>query len=277
MKRPGDEASEAIAAALRAYGFAEVRGITPVAGDFANQPHVVTTEVGRFFVKVLGPTHGSPLALARRHAYVDHLVAKGRRVPRLIGTRTGEPVARESGGAIEVQEYVKGQPLRAEDPDDAARAGEALARMHLSGADFVPPGAGPDSDPWGIDQDLERLRRREQQMQTYLPAPEVTQSVQELREGLTAAGGELTHADLPAGMVHGDVRPQHFLRDAVGEVWVTGLDRCRRAPLLVDVSALAHAFGDSAVTAYERLRTLTDPERRLAPTAIRLISIHSRI
>ncbi|MBM3473436.1 MAG: hypothetical protein FJX75_09225 [Armatimonadetes bacterium] len=196
---------------------------------------------------------------AVRHAFVEHLISRGLRVRGSVRTE------------------VDGWPLRTEDPEDAALAGETLARLHLAAADFAPPGAGAERDPWGIEHDLERLRRREQQMQTYLPAPEVTESVRELGEALAEAAGELRHADLPAGMVHGDVRPENLLRDAKGEAWVTGLNECRWAPLLVDVAALAHAFGQQALAAYERCRPLTETERRLAPTAVRLISIRSRI
>jgi Ser/Thr protein kinase RdoA (MazF antagonist) len=195
---------------------------------------------------------------ALRHVFVGHLIARGLRV-------------------AEVRECVDGQPLRGEDPEDAALAGETLARLHLAAADFVPPGPGADRDPWGVERDLERLRRREQQMQTYLPAPEVTESVRALREALTQAGRELCDADLPMGMIHGDVRPENLLRDAAGEVWVLGFDKCRWAPLLVDVAALAQAFGEPALAAYERQRALTETERRLAPTAARLMAIHSRI
>jgi Ser/Thr protein kinase RdoA (MazF antagonist) len=193
-----------------------------------------------------------------RQDFVDHLISRGLRVG-------------------EVPEQVDGQPLRGEDPEGAVLAGETLARLHLAAADFVPPGPGADRDPWGVERDLERLRRREQQMQTYLPAPEVTQSVQALREALTRAAGELTQAELPTGMIHGDLRPENLLRDAAGEVWVLGFDKCRWAPLLVDVAALAQAFGEPAVMAYEQQRTLTETERRLGPTAIGLISLKSRI
>jgi len=196
---------------------------------------------------------------AVRRAFIDHLISKGLRVR---GSARAE---------------VGGRPLRAGDPEDAALAGETLARLHLAAADLPPPGAGAERDPWGVEQDLERLRRREQQMQTYLPAPEVTESVRELRTALTTAAGELRQADLPAGMVHGNVRGESLLRDAKGEVWITGFDECRWAPLLVDVAALTHAFGDPAVTAYDRQRALTETERRLAPTAVRLIAIRSKI
>ena len=263
--------------AIRAYDMGELRDVVALPGRHANAPHVVTTEAGRFFAKALTPRCALPLAVRLRHAFVEHLVSEGLRVPRFIRTRAGEPCARDGGHVVEVQEYVDGRSLRADDPEDAARAGEALARLHLAGADFVPPGPGANRDPWGIEHDLEQLRRREQQMQTYLPAPEVTQFLQTVREALTAAAGELTQADLPTGMVHGQVRPGNLLCDAAGEVWVTDFDQCRWAPLLVDVAPLAGAFGSRAVAAYERQRALTETERGLAPTAIRLVSIHSRI
>ena len=264
-------------AALAACDLGDVLDLSPLPGEHANQPHIVTAGAGRFLAKVLSPRLSAPPTVQLRHAFVAHLASRGVRVPQFVTTRNGDPVVHAKGRAIEVQKFIGGSTLRGDDPADALLAGEALAAVHRAGADFTPPQGAAARDALSFQEDLRGLDRLEQQMQTYLPAPEVLQSVEAVRRALLSSARELANADLPVGVVHGDFGPESLVRDKEGLVWVTDFDACGWAPLLLDVADLIRAFGRGALAAYEQRRPLTEAERALAPTASRMASIHREL
>jgi homoserine kinase type II len=257
----------ALSAALAAFDVGEVLDLTPLAGEHRSRPLVATTASGRWFVKQLGPRAAAPPAVRLRHGFVGHLSSRGLRVPRFRRTLSGEDVLRAGGRAVEVQEFVEGRPLSVRDPCDAALAGKTLAELHEAGADFMPPGLGAGGRGFSVEDELAQLRRLEQQMQTYLPAPEVIAAVEVVRRALVRAGHELSDGDLPAGVIHGDFQPQNLLRAADGTVWVTSFDACRWGPWLLDAMALRTACGERALAAYAGLRPLTEAEGGLTPLA----------
>jgi Ser/Thr protein kinase RdoA (MazF antagonist) len=230
---------------------------------------VVTTNAGRYVARALGPRLAAPAAVQLRHAFVAHLAAQGLCVPRFVPTRAGECVARVPGGVIEVQESVEGRPLSAAMSGDTALAGEAVAALHRAGEGFDPP----TRPSFSVEPELAQLGRMERQMQTYLPAPEVLEQMFHVKHCLSEGARALGNAALPAGMLHGDLRPAHLLLDAEGRVWVTSYDACQWGPLLLDVADLAHHFGEDAVAAYAQRRLLTEAERRLGAAAEQVMLI----
>ncbi|MBM3499515.1 MAG: hypothetical protein FJX74_12685 [Armatimonadetes bacterium] len=262
-----------LAAVLADYDLGEVADLAALRGAHAGGPHVLTTVIGRFLVKALTPAAATPRAVAFRHALAAHLIAQGVHVPRFVRTRSGEPVARVGAATWELQEFIDGRPLRGAESGDAALAGETLAALHQAGADFAPPGLSGGFDSLSIECELDGLRSMERQVRTYLPAPEVIEQMFYVKHCLEASARLLAEADLPAGVIHGNLRRESLILDGAGAVWVTGFDACGRGPLLLDVAALAEAFGGEAVAAYKRQRPLTQAEKDLGSTAAQLVLI----
>jgi Ser/Thr protein kinase RdoA (MazF antagonist) len=265
------KAVETIVVALAAYDIGDVREVVRVTGEHENRPHVVRTVAGRFFARLLAPRLGSPVALGVRHAFAEHLADHGLRVPRLLRTRSGESFARVAEEAVEVYEYIEDRVCG---PEDARQAGEALADLHGAAESFRARPGGARRDWLTVNGDLARLQCLEEQMRTYLPAPEVFRSLETVREALLAAGRALAGADLPTGMIHGSFQPPNLLRDAAGELWITGFDYAHQAPLLLDVATAVLGFGEDIVAAYHDRRPLAEPERALLPSAVRRVLIH---
>lgn len=255
-----DRLNECIISALRAYSVGCVHAVLPVAGDHANRPHIVTTEAGRFFVKILSARIGSPLAVETRHTFVEHLKRQGLHVPSFIATDRGDPVFRDQSTVIEVQEYIPGAPLCADDARQATLVGEALANLHLLAATF-----GQIRGSFGawtalIKAEIERIDQRERQMRAYLPAPEIAESLSPLRDVLLRMACSLNKANLPLGMIKGDLQPEDMLRDEKGRIWVTDFDECQPGPMVWDLLRLRASCGAEAVSAYIRRRPLSTAE-----------------
>ena len=131
-----------IVSALAPYDIGAVGEVHSLRGDHVNDPRLVSTDRGHFFVKLLRPEFSGLPALEARHAFIEHLVARGAPVPRLMWTRDGATHIRLGRRVLEVYEFVEGRPPRPGSADDARAAGEALALLHLAAADFRPPSPG---------------------------------------------------------------------------------------------------------------------------------------
>jgi homoserine kinase type II len=71
-------------------------------------------------------------------ALMEHLHARGITCPQPVKNRNGETLGRLCGRPAAIVTFLDGMWMRRPDPQHCAAVGDALARMHLAGADFAP-------------------------------------------------------------------------------------------------------------------------------------------
>jgi len=128
-------------------------------------------------------------------ALMEHLHARGITCPQPVKNRNGETLGRLCGRPAAIVTFLDGMWMRRPDPPHCAAVGDALAHMHLAGADF----AGKRNNALSV-ADWRAL---------YQQAAPHADKVQ---AGLAAAiEQELSHLekawprDLPQGVIHADL------------------------------------------------------------------------
>ena len=138
-------------------------------------------------------------------ALMEHLAARGITCPQPVKNRNGETLGRLCGRPAAIVTFLDGMWMRRPDPRHCAAVGEALARMHLAGADFP------------------RKRRNALSVAGWRPLYAAGGRARRQRAAGLAATieKELAHLeqawphDLPQGVIHADLFPDNvfFLGD----------------------------------------------------------------
>jgi len=289
--------ADIIASALRAYDLGDVREIVAVPGEHANRPHRVETDVGRFFVKVLSGRLAAPAVLETRHAFIQHLIEHRVATPAIVPTRSGDTWAAADGGVVEVYEWIDGAALAPGDHCQAVDGGWLLLDLHSAAESFRPSAPGAKRDWLTPDGDLAKLERVEQQVRTYLPAPEVIEQMAYVRHCLTDSARVLAEADLKTHMIHGDFTCANLLLGPKRGLFrsrhrhVTDFDFCHVGPRILDLAVLgldiARASPDPSA-AEARISDVIDDvyglgmmaqesEVRAMDAALRRVAIHQEL
>jgi hypothetical protein len=101
--------------------------------------YVVTTDTGRFFLKVR--SEWWPVAQAKYVcSIVKRLHSQGFTVPAMRLTATMEPFALWEGHICECHEFIEGQPFTPGSLDQIRAAGQTLSQLHLLSRVYSPPG-----------------------------------------------------------------------------------------------------------------------------------------
>jgi homoserine kinase type II len=208
-------------------------GHRAVAAGTINTNVAVDTSSGPLFLRV---NEGKPVAeVEREAAIVAHVAARGVATPAPLRALTGEPFVRWSGVCVSLFPWLPGRVLgRAEvTPAHARAAGEALARLHLAGADF------PDHRPGRYEPD--EIQRRCGELASVTDAA-VAEARAELAAELACLETE-RRADLPAGLIHGDLFIDNVLYDGAALVALLDFEQAAWGRLLYDVAVSVLAFG----------------------------------
>ncbi len=228
-----------ISSFLSEFSLGELVSADPVAGGSVNTNYRLVTTSGPVFLRVY-EEQGE--AGARREAnLLVHLAAAGVPTPapllRRDGGRTGALAGKPAAlfpwreGGMRCQASVR--------PADAARVGEALARVHLVGA---PPGLDLGPGRFGPEFLRQRLVR-------IGSSPDAALAAEAPRLGAALDTALSFRAnDLPAGLVHGDVFRDNVLWDAAGGISaVLDFESASRGTFAYDVmvTVLAWCFGDA--------------------------------
>jgi homoserine kinase type II len=255
-------------ALCEAFGLPAPQGIEGIAGGSVNSNFALRTPVGRVFCRLY---EERDLPGAEREAAMLGRLADA-------GVPTPAPLARVSasggaggGGFVLV---VRGKPaalfpwrdghIRCQasvTPEDAARVGEALARVHQAGRLEV-----AEPSRFGLAELLGRLDRIEASGDArFAPlAPRLRTLLED-----TQASRDLA---LPSGLIHGDLFRDNVLWDGPRLSALLDFESACLGTYAYDlmVTVLSWCFGDdldarlaSAMRAgYERVRPLTPAERR---------------
>ena len=262
---------QVIEEALARYDLGAVEGIEPVDGEHENAPHLVRAAAGRLFVKCLTPRLSAKPALEARHRFVDYLADAGVPVPRLIRTRDGAGCVKDGSRAVEIYEYIEGHPLGQDDGALVMRAGMLLAKLHRAAESFRSPTPGMRRDWLTPDGDLAKLDAIRKQMEIYVPAPEMFEPLEQVRQALVDSARALSEVELPTQMIHGSFSPDSVIVSG-RELWVVDFDTCHKAPRVYDIASAA--LHGEFVAGYDGM---TEAELAALPAAKRRVLIHLRL
>jgi homoserine kinase type II len=224
---------------LTSFGFAPdaYRGHTPIAAGTVNtNVRVVTTDGPRFLRINEGKTADD---VAREAAIVAFLSARGVPTPPPAQTTTGAPFATWQGELVSLFPWSEGRTLSRADmtPALARQSGTALGQLHRAGESFSDHRAGR-YEPAEIERRLAYVEA------TAAPDPAVAAAVAVLRPRLAALGGE-RRAELPLGLIHGDLFIDNVLYDGPRLAALLDFEQASWGRWAYDVAVtlLAFAFG----------------------------------
>lgn len=192
--------AEALESFLTRYETGKLISAKGIAEGVSNSNFLVETATARYILTLY--EHRIDLQdLPWFLALMEHLADKGEPVPRPIRDRRGEALQQLAGKAACLIQYLPGVSVSQPTPLQARSAGEALARLHLAGADFEA------ERPNGLD--LPHWRET---------AAELGEGLDSIEPGLTAFTARRLDAlsgkwpaHLPRGTIHADLFPDNVL------------------------------------------------------------------
>jgi homoserine kinase type II len=130
-----DVAADDLTQFLAGYELGELLSYKGIAEGVENSNFLVHTSKGHFILTLYEKRVAAgdvPFFLA----LMEHLAARGINCPQPVKTRSGEALGKLCGRPAAIVTFLDGMWLRRPDGRHCAAVGEALARMHLAGADF---------------------------------------------------------------------------------------------------------------------------------------------
>jgi homoserine kinase type II len=223
-----------VTAILDAFGVAGYQGHRPIAAGTINTNVRVETAGGPLFLRINEGKTRDDVALEAE--IVSWVAERGVPTPEPRRALDGQPFAVWNGELASLFPWVAGRTLaRAElTPGHGAAAGRALARLHLAGADNPERRLGRYT-PDEIDRRLAAI--------AALGRPELAGAVATLGPELQALAGE-RRADLPAGIIHGDLFVDNVLFHEDGRLSaLLDFEQASWGRLAYDVAVTVLAFG----------------------------------
>jgi len=201
-----DVPDEELRAFIAEYAIGEVVSCKGIAEGVENSNYLLPTETGTFIL-TLYEKRVAPADLPFFIALMEHLASHGVACPTPIKARDGAALRRLCGRPAALVSFLDGMWPRRIHPFHCAALGEALARLHLAGANF--PLRRPNNfSVAGWRQLFDACRARAHEVRPGL--------AEELGQELDALEREWPQ-HLPEGVIHADLFPDNifFRREAV--------------------------------------------------------------
>jgi len=193
-----DVSTEDLSTFLAGYDLGELLSYKGIAEGVENSNFLVHTGSG-YYILTLYEKRVAANDVPFFLALMEHLASRGITCPQPVKSRKGNALGTLCGRPAAIVTFLEGTWMRRPDPQNCTAVGEALARMHLAGADF--PGKRPNALAVAGWRAL------------FEQAAERADSVQ---HGMRAAiGEELAHLErtwprhLPQGVIHADLFPDN--------------------------------------------------------------------
>jgi homoserine kinase type II len=183
---------------LAGYDLGELLSYKGIAEGVENSNFLVHTRNGRYILTLYEKRVAAgdvPFFLA----LMEHLAARGITCPQPVKNRGGETLGTLCGRPAAVVTFLDGMWIRRPDPRHCAGVGEALAKLHLAGADFARRRKNALSvDGW-----------RQLYQHAAARADSVQPGLAETIEKELAHLEKLWPRDLPEGVIHADLFPDN--------------------------------------------------------------------
>jgi homoserine kinase type II len=265
-----DVQAEELTAFLAAYDIGELLAYKGISEGVENSNFLVHTSLG-YFILTLYEKRVVPADLPFFLGLMEHLAARKLNCPQPVRNRRGEVLGTLSGRPAAIVTFLDGMWIRRPSTTHCAAVGEALARLHLAGADFA-------------------LRRANAlSISGWRTLVEAAQGrADEVQPGLRhVICGELSHLehlwprDLPQGVIHADLFPDNvfFLHDTLSGL-IDFYFACTDT-LAYDLAVCLNAWcfevdhsynvtkGRALLKAYDKVRPLAAREAEMLPLLCR--------
>ena len=205
---------EALRAFLTDYPLGELVSFRGIAEGVENSNYALKTTTGDYIL-TLYERRVDPAELPWFLGLMDHLVHRGLACPAPVPGRDGQALRALAERPAAICTFLPGVWPRRIRPGHLAPLGDALARLHLAGADFAPTRRNA-LGPAGWAPLLERSRADGDAVQPGLIAA--------LDQALTSILAEWP-AGLPVGHIHADLFPDNvfFMEEAGEALRVSGI------------------------------------------------------
>jgi len=265
-----DVSAEELGAFLGGYDIGALLAYKGIAEGVENSNFLVHTDRG-YFILTLYEKRVAPEDLPFFLGLMEHLAARGLTCPQPVKNRKGEVLGTLAGRPAAVITFLDGMWIRRPSAVHCAAVGEALAKLHLAGADFPMRRQNALS--------VEGWRRL-----TEAAAP----CADTVQPGLAAfLAGELAYLearwpdDLPQGVIHADLFPDNvfFLGEKLSGL-IDFYFACTDT-LAYDVAICLNAWcfeadhaynvtkGRALLQGYDKVRPLGAAEREALPLLCR--------
>ena len=189
---------EELTAFVAEYDIGEVNSCKGIAEGIENSNYLLSTEAGSYIL-TLYEKRVNPGDLPFFLGLMEHLAAKGVPCPIPLKGRDGAALRTLCGRPAAIITFLQGMWVKRPTPEHCARLGEAMARLHLAGADFAL--GRPNALSVGGWRPL--MESSADRADTVAPG---------LADELAAELGHLESgwpADLPMGVIHADLFPDN--------------------------------------------------------------------
>jgi homoserine kinase type II len=265
-----DVAAEDLSAFLAGYGIGELLSYKGIAEGVENSNFLVHTSDG-YFILTLYEKRVAAADLPFFLGLMEHLAKGGLTCPQPVKNRAGHVLGKVAGRPAAVVTFLDGMWVRRPSAWHCAKVGEALARMHLVGADF--PMHRPNALSLAGWRSL------------YAACGDAANTVQpDLQSFLAAELDRLEQiwpGTLPHGVIHADLFPDNvfFLGSKLSGL-IDFYFACTDA-LAYDVAICLNAWcfeqdhsynvtkGRALLQAYAKMRPLEETERQALPILCR--------
>ena len=193
-----DVAAEDLTQFLAGYQLGELLSYKGIAEGVENSNFLVHTRTGHYILTLYEKRVAAgdvPFFLG----LMEHLAARGLTCPQPVKNRNGETLGKLCGRPAAIVTFLDGMWIRRPDSRHCAAVGEALAKLHLAGADFP------------------RKRKNALSVEGWRPLYEQAAArADSVQHGLgETIASELSHLeqawprDLPQGVIHADLFPDN--------------------------------------------------------------------
>ncbi len=265
-----DVAAEDLAPFLADYDVGELLAYKGIAEGVENSNFLVHTSRG-YFILTLYERRVAERDLPFFLALMEHLAGRGITCPQPVKNRAGEALGRLAGRPAAIVTFLDGMWIRRPSATHSAALGQALARLHLAGADFT--------------MQRENALSVTGWRQLYAACGERANTVQRDLKNVLAAELELLEREwpqgLPQGVIHADLFPDNvfFLGDKLSGL-IDFYFACTDT-LVYDIAICLNAWcfepdhsynvtkGRALLTSYAKTRPLSAPEWEKLPLLAR--------
>jgi homoserine kinase type II len=265
-----DVAAEDLAPFLAGYDIGELLAYKGIAEGVENSNFLVHTSRG-YFILTLYERRVAARDVPFFLALMEHLATRGITCPQPVKNRAGETLGKLAGRPAAIVTFLDGMWIRRASAPHCAALGEALARLHLAGADF----------PMRRENALSVAGWR----QLYAACGERADEVQRDLKGALAEELDVLERvwprGLPQGVIHADLFPDNvfFLGDKLSGL-IDFYFACTDT-LVYDVAICLNAWcfevdhsynvtkGRALLANYARVRALTAQEWEKLPLLAR--------
>ncbi|MBK9083451.1 MAG: homoserine kinase [Rhizobiales bacterium] len=265
-----DITDDELAEFLARYDIGQVLSFKGIAEGVENSNFLLHTDAG-FFILTLYEKRVREGDLPFFLGLMEHLADHGINCPQPVKSRDGQALGRLAGRPAAVVTFLDGMWPRRPEVRHCAALGEALARMHVAGAEFHMT----RENALSVAGWTPLFRAAEMRADEVLPGLPV------------AIAEELSHlerhwpTDLPQGVIHADLFPDNvfFLGDklsglidfyfACNDALVYDLAICLNAWCFEIDASFNITKGMALISAYHRTRALSPAEIAALPTLAR--------